>query len=300
MTLEQLRIFIAVAERQHMTRAASALNATQSTVSAAIAALEERHDVKLFDRVGRGIALTDAGKIFFAEAVDVVARATNAERVLTEIGDLRRGCLRLVASQTIAGYWLPPRLATFRERYPDIAIDLAIGNTGQAAQCVRDGAAELGFVEGFVDESALARWQLGEDHMVLVSGTAVTGRIDPAWLRNAPWVLREPGSGTRSSFEQTLAAMRVDAADLRIALVMPSNEAVLTAVAAGAGVAVLSALVVGPAIDAGKLHALPLHIPPRPFFGLRHKERHRSRASDAFLAMMDQGSGSKQMPGANH
>ena len=75
MTLEQLRIFIAVAERQHVTEAARALNLTQSATSAAIAALEERHNVRLFDRVGRGIMLTDLGRSFLPEARAVVAGA---------------------------------------------------------------------------------------------------------------------------------------------------------------------------------------------------------------------------------
>ena len=83
MTLDQLRIFVAVAERQHMTRAAAALNLTQSAVSAAIAALEARHDVRLFQRVGRGIELTDAGRGLLADARAVleqmVAHMSDAE-----------------------------------------------------------------------------------------------------------------------------------------------------------------------------------------------------------------------------
>ncbi len=75
MTLEQLRVFVAVAERQHVTRAAEALNLAQSAASAAIAALEARHGTKLFHRVGRGIALTEAGSLFLVEARAVLARA---------------------------------------------------------------------------------------------------------------------------------------------------------------------------------------------------------------------------------
>jgi DNA-binding transcriptional LysR family regulator len=122
--------------------------------------------------------------------------------------------------------------------------------------------------------------------MVLVSSTPDGRPVDPGWIRQASWVLREKGSGTRSTFEQTLRAMRIDTLDLHTALVLPSNEAVLTAVAAGAGVAVLSTFVVAAAIAAGTLHALPLRIPPRPFFGLRHKERYRTRAADTLLAMI--------------
>ena len=82
MTLEQLRIFVAVAEREHVTNAARDLNLTQSATSAAVAALEARYATKLFDRVGRRIALTDAGRLFLAEARSVLARAAAAELVL--------------------------------------------------------------------------------------------------------------------------------------------------------------------------------------------------------------------------
>ena len=284
MTLEQLRIFVGVAEREHMTAAARALNVTQSAASAAIAALEERHAVKLFHRIGRGIALTEAGRLFLPEARAVLARAGTAQAVLDELGSLKRGTLRVVASQTIAAYWLPTILAAFRERYPALGIELAIGNTEQAAVRVHDGEADLGIVEGSVDDPALAHWRIGEDRLLLVRAEPFgETRIDAAWLRQARWVQREPGSGTRSTLDSYLIALGVDPSTLDVALVMPSNESVRTAVEAGAGIAVLSSLVVAPAIGTGTLHAAPITFGPRPFFGLRHKERYRTKAADALL-----------------
>jgi DNA-binding transcriptional LysR family regulator len=117
MTLEQLRVFVAVAERQHVTQAAKALNLAQSAVSAAIAALEAQHGAKLFHRVGRGIELTEAGTLFLVEARAVLARAEAAEMVLSELGGLKRGTLTVQASQTIASYWLPRHLVAFRRAY---------------------------------------------------------------------------------------------------------------------------------------------------------------------------------------
>src|ERR1700674_1853491 len=122
MTLDQLRVFVAVAERQHVTRAAEALNLAQSAVSASIAGLEARHGTKLFHRVGRGIELTEAGGVFLNEARAVLARAEAAELVLSELGDLKRGTLAVQASQTIASYWLPRHLVAFRRAYPGIDI----------------------------------------------------------------------------------------------------------------------------------------------------------------------------------
>src|ERR1700720_109878 len=102
MTLEQLRIFIAVAEKQHVTQAASQLNLTQSATSAAIAALETRYGIKLFDRVGRGIALTQTGRDFLNEARAVVARAKAAAQVLNDLAGLKRGSVTPGARPNVA------------------------------------------------------------------------------------------------------------------------------------------------------------------------------------------------------
>jgi DNA-binding transcriptional LysR family regulator len=146
--IEQLRVFVAVAERQHVTQAAQALNLAQSAASHAIAALEAEHGTKLFSRIGRGIVLTEAGRALLDEARAVLAQAERAELVLSEFGSLKRGTLLVQASQTIAGYWLPRHLANFRRAHPDIDIRLAIGNTAQVAATVDNGATELRLVEG--------------------------------------------------------------------------------------------------------------------------------------------------------
>src|SRR5213075_1858536 len=157
MTLEQLRIFIAVAEKQHVTQAASELNLTQSATSAAIAALEARYGVKLFDRIGRGIALTQTGRDFLNEAREVVARAKAAAQVLNDLADLQRGSLTLAASQTVANYWLPARLQSFKKAHPGIDLHVSIASTDQVAQAVHQGSADLGFVEGQVDDPVLTK-----------------------------------------------------------------------------------------------------------------------------------------------
>jgi Transcriptional regulator len=288
MTLEQLRIFICVAERENMTRAAEALHITQSTVSAAVAALEAEHGVALFHRIGRRIEITDAGRLFWSEALAIRSRIAGAELALSEFGQLRRGTLRLVASMTIASYWLPVHLAAFHTKYPQINVELAIANTELAAQSVSSGTSELGFVEGVVADAALEHWRLGHDRLQLVSATGAA-QADDEWLRSARWVMREQGSGTRSSFEEALRLRGVDPSELNIALTLPSNEAVCTAVTTGVGVAALSTLVVARALGTGALRAIPFDMPERPFFGLRHKERYRSKAAEALLACIKEG-----------
>ena len=290
MTLEQLRVFVAVAERQHVTRAAEALNLAQSAASAAVAALEARHGAKLFHRVGRGIALTEAGTLFLVEARAVLARAEAAELALSELGGLKRGTLSVQASQTIAGYWLPRHLVAFRRAHPGIDIRLAVGNTAQVAAAVHDGTAELGFVEGVVDDPALIVEPVARDQLLVVVGPghpwSTTGRLEPGRLAESEWVLREPGSGTRSAFEAALDRFGLSRAALRVTLELPSNEAVRSAVEAGMGATALSASVASPSLEAGLLHRVQLTLPERDFLVLRHAGRYRTRAGNALLEIM--------------
>lgn len=287
MTLDQLRIFVAVAEREHVTQAAAALNLTQSAVSAAIAALEARHALQLFDRVGRRIVLTEAGRLFLDEARAVLARASQAERLLGDLAGLRRGTLRLGASQTVANYWLPRLMQRFRAEHPGVDLTLAAGNTAEVVRLVHDARVDLGFVEGVIDDAVLSVRALpGDDLALVVAPGHDWARRPPAGaadLKAGPWVLREPGSGTRAVLEDALARQGLTPGDLDVALELPSNEAVRTAVEAGAGAAILSTLVVQSSLASGRLLRVPFALPPRPFHVLRHKERHLSLAELRFL-----------------
>jgi DNA-binding transcriptional LysR family regulator len=293
LTLEQLRIFAAVAERQHMTRAAEALDLAQSAVSAAVAGLETRFGTKLFHRIGRGIALTEAGAVFLGEARAVLARVEAAELVLSELGDLKRGTLTLQASQTIASYWLPRHLASFRQAHPGVEIHLTIGNTAQVAAAVHAGAAELGFIEGAIDDPALISVQVARDQLIVLVPPdhpwASLRGFDPRRLAEGEWVLREPGSGTRSVFEAAILGFGIAPSALRVVLELPSNEAVRGAVEAGLGATALSASVAAPSLEAGLLQAVDLRLPDRPFSLLRRSERYRSRAAEALMAIIGGG-----------
>jgi DNA-binding transcriptional LysR family regulator len=295
MTLEQLRVFVAVAERQHVTRAAEALNLAQSAASAAIAALEATHQTKLFNRIGRGIELTEAGRLFLTEARAVLARAEAAQLVLSELGELKRGTLTVQASQTIASYWLPRHLVAFRRSHPGIDIRMKVGNTAQVATAVRDGLAEIGFVEGAVDDALLTLDdalltldQVARDSLVVVVAPdhkwSNVDRIRPERLTETEWVLREPGSGTRSEFEAAVRTFGLSPTLLKIALELPSNEAVRAAVEAGMGATAISASVAAASLEAGLLQQVPLDLPDRAFNVIRHVERHNSKAAEALLA----------------
>jgi DNA-binding transcriptional LysR family regulator len=301
MTLEQLRIFVAVATREHVTQAARELNLTQSATSAAVAALEAQYQTKLFDRIGRRIVLTATGKAFLAEAKSILARVAAAETVLDDLAGLTRGSLALAASQTIAGYWLPSFIHRFNAAHPAITLSLTIGNTEQVAACVREGTADLGFVEGNVDDPVLAAQPVAEDELVLVGppGHPLCGGspVTASALKAARWVLREVGSGTRAMFEAALGGFGIAPAELDVVFDLPSNEAVRGAVEAGAGVTVISRLVAVRALKAGLLAAADVSLPRRHFFSLRHKEHHQTQAAREFLRMVGEaGAAPRQAP----
>ncbi|MGB3812610.1 MAG: LysR substrate-binding domain-containing protein [Shinella sp.] len=290
MTLEQLRIFLAVAEREHVTRAAEALNLTQSTVSGAINALETRHAVKLFHRIGRRIELSEAGRTLADEARAIVARVSAAEAAMDDLSNIRRGTLTVFASQTIASYWLPQRLVRFYQQYPQIDLRLEVGNTAQCTKAILSGRAELGFVEGAIHEPTVSVERVASDRLVVIVGHehpwANRQPILPQDLHETEWVLREPGSGTRSSFERALVELGLSRDSLRVAFELPSNEAICAAVEAGQLATAVSQTVAQAGVSTGKLCIMPLELPSREFCLIRHRERHRTRASEAFRELV--------------
>jgi DNA-binding transcriptional LysR family regulator len=289
-TLEQLRIFLVVASKQHVTQAAEVLHLTQSAVSASIAAIEARHEVRLFDRVGRGIRLTEAGRLFVPQAEALLAQARTVELFLADVGGQAMGTVRIHASQTVANYWLPPRLVWLQQNFPRIQVELTAANTAQVAQSVHDGAADLGVVEGYVHDPELDRHRVGFDRLVLIVGrdhpwarrTSVT--MDE--LNQTKWVLREEGSGTRSEFAAALDRLGIKVSDLEVSLMLPSNEAVCAAVSTGIGASVLSERVALQGVAAGRLVAIDLGLPERDFVALTHRERYRTRALQALLSAL--------------
>ncbi|WP_075654016.1 LysR family transcriptional regulator [Pseudochrobactrum sp. B5] len=290
MTLEQLRIFAEVARQQHLTRAAESLHLTPSAVSAAIKTLEERYATQLFNRIGRRIELNETGRIFLHEAEAVLARAQAAELTLTEITGLQRGSLHIYASQTTASYWLPPLLARFHTAYPQIELKLSIGNSEQVVEALREGLADAGFIEGETDDPFLHKESVATDQLITVVRSqhpwAKRTALPTTFLPESFWILREQGSGTRAAFEAYLRDQAFDPAHLPLALELPSNEAICSALIAGDYATVLSALAARPHLAAGTLKQVPFTLPPRQFWLLNHRKRYQSHAFKALYAMV--------------
>lgn len=293
MTFEQLRFFVAVAEREHLSRAARALDRTQSSVSVAIASLEREFGTKLFHRMGRGITLTEGGRLFLKETHAILARADAAALLMRDVAGLARGRLSIKASQTISSHLLPSALVSFHRSYPGIALAVSLGNSSDVARAVLEGSVELGFVEGpagALTNPQLAAEPIGRDQLALIVPPdhpwADSGEPRVEDLATGTWVLREDGSGTRAVFVDAMAGLGLQPSSLDIAIELPSNEAVLAAVAAGAGAAVLSLSVCTDGIAAGRIVRVPLALEERAYYAVQHTERTRSRAVAALLAIL--------------
>lgn len=288
MTLEQLRIFLKVAELEHMTNAAEELNLTQSAVSTAISSLEARHGVRLFDRIGRRIELTETGRSLTPVVRSLLDHASLVENFLADLDTVVRGKIKLVASQTIASYWLPRYVAAFHLDHPQVEIELTIDNTEGALSHILSGSAELGFAEGSVHEPNVKSWPIANDKLLIVSHEPVA-RADLNWIASKRWIMRERGSGTRSTFEEYLAGEGIAPNKLNVIQTLPSNEAIRTVVEAGAGVAVLPESVARPFIVSESIFKVPIDLPDRPYFAMHHKERHSTRLVKLFLEKINSG-----------
>ncbi len=303
MTLDQLRIFLAVAEHLHFTRAAEALYITQPAVSAAIQTIEEEYAVKLFHRIGRHIEITEAGKFLQVEAQKILDQVSLTERGLRELNDLQRGQLNLGSSLTIGNYWLPEKISRFQRLYPGISVNCTLANAETICAGTATGQFDLGLVEGEVQPSlknCLNEEVVGSDRLLIVVGKFHPWydeqKVNITELCKAEWVMRESGSGTQQRFEQALQSWEINPSELNVISLLNSGEMVKAVVENGVGATALSELMVIKELQLDSLRAIavidnrgskpvPVEI-VRPFLKLKHKQRFQSKLAIAFEKML--------------
>lgn len=281
LTLRQLSVFVAVVQHGSTMAAAEALSMSQSAVSAALGELERALDQPLFDRVAKRLNINEAGRQFFPRALSLLDQAYELERFTTSAG-LQ---LRIAASNTIGSYTLPALLAGFRHAQSGpCELDLRIGNTHDVLQDLLKLDADIGLIEGTCHERELNSVHWCDDEMVVVVGAGHPLSRNPgdlAMLRDADWLVRERGSGTREVVEQRLAPLL---GSLRFALELGNAEAIKRAVMSGFGVSCLSLHVVRDELARGQLVALRQGLPRlvRPWYLVVHRDKYPTQGLLAF------------------
>jgi len=244
MNLRQLEVFLWVAELKSFTGAAKHLFMSQPAVSFQIRALEEELGVKLFWRNEKNVALTEAGRLLYPEARQMVSHFYKLKSGLDDLKGLRMGRLEIGASTIPGEYVLPLLIGDFRRIYPGIQISLRIGGSGEVEKWLLDREIDLGFTGVFVAGKDVQCLPWIDDRLVLIVPPdhpwGLKKSVELSELIKEPLILREPGSGTRRTFEAKLAGKDITLAQCNVAMELGSTRAIITAVQAGLGVGVVS------------------------------------------------------------
>jgi len=294
MTLRQLEVFLAVARERSFNGAARAIHLSQPTLSEHVRQLEDEVGARLFDRRGRAVTLTEAGRVFEPYALRAVAATSDGRRAIAELNGLTRGCLLIGASTTPGIYVLPRVVGAFRARYPGIELRLDIANSAAIEARVQANELDLGVVGGHglaPGEECLAAGLVDELVLIVPAGHPwARGRaVARQRLIEHPLIVREPGSATRRVTERALEGAGVA---FRRGMELGHTEAIKQAVIAGLGVAFVSIHAVrGELGTTGRLRALRLRgLPIQRHFHVIHNEARTLTASArAFLRMLEDG-----------
>ncbi|ACX53158.1 transcriptional regulator, LysR family [Ammonifex degensii KC4] len=244
MKLSWLKTFVLIADKGSFSLAAKELDLTQPAVSKHIALLEAHLGVKLIDRDQRQVTLTEAGQALLPYARTIIKTLEEAEQAVRNLSASVRGTLNIGASTIPGHYVLPQLIRRFRERYPQVQVNLEIADTEKVWQQVLEHKICLGAVGAPPSSPALEAVPFATDEIVLVLPTPhpLAGKevIPLELLPQLELVGREKGSGTRQTVEERLRQKGFPPERLRVVAEFSTTEAVLAAVEAGLGGAFVS------------------------------------------------------------
>ena len=285
-TLRQLEVFLATARHENVTRAAAELAMSQSAASGSLRELEDQFDVRLFDRIGKRLQLSELGRQLRPAAETLLEQARAFEQALA--GDHAMGRLQIGATLTIGNYLAVAMIAAFRHRHPGAEIALSVANTATIAAQVARFELDMGLVEGETNHPGLESIPWREDELVVFAAPGhplADGRaLADAQLLQLPWIVREPGSGTRQAFDRAMHGLLPE---LDIAMELQHTAAIKRAVEAGLGVGCLSRISLVDAFARGTL--VPLDVPGRDFsrelYLLTHRDKYRGATLQRWLEL---------------
>jgi DNA-binding transcriptional LysR family regulator len=287
--LSQLRVFHAVCEARSFTRAAESVHLTQPGVSKHIRQVEEYFGVPMFDRLGKKVALTEAGEVLFEATRGIMDSVATAEQRIADLKGLHGGRLALGASFPIGVYMLPAKLAAFRKKYPEVEVALEILPSERTAAKVLANKLDIGLVSHDVSDPRLVAKEFLVDEMIAIAPVdhpwAKKRRVRPEDLARETVILAARGAGTRAVLEERLKEKQIT---LRKVFEFGNLEGVKRAVEAGLGVSVqarsgLEREIAGGFLTGVRLTGMDTKLA---YFYVRRRDKHLSNAAKAFLGVL--------------
>ncbi len=283
-SLRQLEVFLEIADRGNITKAAKHLSMSQSAASDALKELEYRLDIKLFDRVGKRLKITEVGRTLQIRAHKLIQQAIELEQDI--VGQEQVGQLKVGATLTIGNYLAVPIISAFRKAHPNSQVSLKVSNTKKVVDMVAAFELDVGLIEGDSNRADLEFITLSQDEMVVICAPehelAKRETLSDSDLVSADWIVREEGSGTRQTFERGMTGIFPK---LNLVLELQNMESTKKAVKSGLGVACLSRTTMRDELADGSLIELkvPMRDFTRQFYAVLHKQKYRSRTIEEWL-----------------
>ena len=284
----RLKIFHTVARLLNFTKAAEELHMTQPAVTFQIRQLEEQFNTRLFDRTHNKVTLTDVGKQVYSYSERILKLYEEMTRNITEMTGDVSGAVTLGASTTIAEYMLPLLIGEFKNKFPEVMINLRESNTEDIVSMVENNDIDLGIVEGSVNNKNLVVEECKMDHLVVIMPNnhmlASEKKLRVEDFVSYPFISREHGSGTQEVITNYVEK-HGNGEDLNICFELSSPEAIKGAVEAGMGLSIVSRATIIKELKLGTLTAVELRPSlERPFSFVHQRYKFKSRAADQLLS----------------
>lgn len=263
MDFKQIEAFVNVIKHKSFSKAADAIYLTQPTISAHISSLEKELGIKLIDRSGKDIEPTEAGRLFYEHAVNLINTRDNAIYSLSKYNNTIKGKIEIAASTVPSQIILPKLIKEFSSKYKDISFSITQMDSVEVAEAVMEKQFEIGIVGTNIENNKLGCSHLVDDKLVLI--TPNTDKYN-AWHDSIPFnqlpkesfIIREAGSGTRSEFERIIEESGLSKSSIHIIAQMNSIEAIKQSVSMGLGVSIVSLLSVQDYLECGLLRAFDI------------------------------------------
>ena len=303
MDLWQLTIFCKIVEQRSFSKAGKLVHLSQPTVSSHIKGLENHFGCRLIDRLAQEAVPTKEGELLYHYALRLIALRDEAEKALSQFKGAVEGNLSIGGSTIPGGHILPRITAGFQKKYPHVYLSLRVADTGKIVTDILSGELELGIVGARTPDGKLEQQVLVEDEMRLIIPADHRWRdkngVTLDMLSQERFIVRESGSGTLKSIEESLQKKGRRLKDFHIVAEFGSTEAVVQGVKSKIGLSIVSPIAIIEQLQAGTLKALRIEglNLKRNFYLTRHKHRSLSPPGQAFVTYLMQAAAEEKLLG---